>query len=393
MEIVFRYTKDEYFEYKQLNRWVSLSRWKLCGLSFLCALPSFALILCIQSLITTLIAGTLLLGFAVLLIVSVIIQGPLVDRHDRHLTIDESGIDTHRSGSRWQSHWAHFDAFETSDKFYLLRRLDRYTAIPKRSLDSQQTVEFLRLCEQVENTAASNTASTATVPLFSELFDTADQTTPYQFTRYQFAYQSDDVTSAIKPPLKIVDVSGPSEPSAQKDAPQRSKARRLIVNLCLTIILGGIFFNLLAALGALLKIQNWTPAQFIFLVVATALPFLIFRRLNRWLRSLIDHDSLRIPNDELLMQLQTNGWAIGYPASCQFFDWRDIQAFYQNSFCLGFYTSGDNILLIPKRIFADPDEAEGFLQQAINLRREYNNTFEPDGTVVETDNPYQSPSI
>jgi len=103
-------------------------------------------------------------------------------------------------------------------------------------------------------------------------------------------------------------------------------------------------------------------------------------------------NTTRVPTDPLSMQLMPEGWAIGSPKSCQFFDWRDVTAFYQNNFSFGFHTFNDLVQIIPKRIFADQVESERFLDQAISLRREHLRLFAEVAVAVETGNPYQTPT-
>ena len=91
------------------------------------------------------------------------------------------------------------------------------------------------------------------------------------------------------------------------------------------------------------------------------------------------------------MKLMSNGWAIGNPNSYQFFDWRDIHAFYHNKSCFGFRTFNDLVQVILKRIPETPEEAETLLNTAISFRREHLRSFEDKPVGREAGNPYQPP--
>ena len=93
------------------------------------------------------------------------------------------------------------------------------------------------------------------------------------------------------------------------------------------------------------------------------------------------------------MCLMNAGWAIGGSNNAIFYDWRDIDDFYQNKYCFGFRTVNDLIQIIPKRIFGSPAAAQSFLNQAIEMRREHRRKFEDNQVAVETGNPYQPPTL
>jgi len=373
----------QFLEYKKVNLAVPLSHWKLYGFILLCLLPSFGLVLYIQSLIATLVAGGILLLLTVLAINSAINAKPQTDQFDRHLTIDETGIEERRSYSRKQTSWDYFDSFETSDSFYLLGRLRQYIAIPKRSFDPQQTSELLRLCEQIKNTEASAATSKATVPLFSQLFKSANQA-----QQYQFVHRADDLIRGTRQPLSPVDVSEPDDTPDQNDTPKLQSGIVWLMTLL------GLLFFISITLSSPPKVERWTVAQFAILIVAFVLPFLIYRLARRWLNSRRNRTWTKTVDDaELSTQIQPDGWAIGQPLSCQFFDWRDIKAFHQNNEYFGFHTLDDLLLLVPKKIFSDADEADDFIYHAIALHHEHIQKFPTNVTVVETGNPFQPPRI
>ena len=192
-------------------------------------------------------------------------------------------------------------------------------------------------------------------------------------------------------PLKVVDFSGKQDSENQNGSKPRKRQKMLGTFWLLTFCAMLIYIILSAPTQSPLA-EPWTVSQVIFLVLAIVSPFLLMKGLNRWIRSKQKQNTARVPTEPIVMQLMPNGWAIGNPKSCQFFDWRDVQAFYQNKFCFGFHTFNDLVQIIPKRVFAGQEESERFLDQAISLRREYLRGFAETAVAVETGNPYQAPT-
>ncbi len=124
---------------------------------------------------------------------------------------------------------------------------------------------------------------------------------------------------------------------------------------------------------------------------AIVLPFGLIKVINHFSHRRIEAWQPELLRDQNSMKLMSNGWAIGNPNSCQFFDWRDIHAFYHNKSCFGFRTFNDLVQVIPKRIFETPEEAETLFNTAISFRREHLRSFEDKPVGREAGNPYQPP--
>ena len=386
MRITFRFDNDEYKQYRELNRTVATPRWKIYSLAFVCLVPSFCLILGTNSLIAILAAVTILLlvlGFA---IISAIGDKPLADKHDHLLTIDQSSLSESHSHSQTDTRWDYYDAFEESDTFYLLGRLDRFTAIPKRAVEDIQVNELVSYCQQVPIDNDTADPQRPPVTLYAKLFPPENQ-----FEVFPFAYKPDDLASAMSDPLKVVDFSGKQDRDKQSDSKPR-KRQKMLGTFWLVAFSAILIYIITTAPSRSPLEERWTASQIIFLILAIAMPFLLMKGLNRWIRSRQKQNTARVPTEPIKMQLMPNGWAIGNPKSCQFFDWRDVQAFYQNKFCFGFHTFNDLVQIIPKRVFAGQEESERFLDQAIGLRREYLRGFAETTVAVETGNPYQAPT-
>ena len=386
MRITFRFTDNEYRQYRQLNRTATTPRWKSYLLALLCLVPSFCLILGTKSLIAILAAATILISVLAIAIASVFGDKPMVDKHDHVLTIDESTILESQSHSRWQTRWDYYDKFQEDESFYLLGRLDRYTAVPKRSIETSQRDQFASYCNQINEDSDAEPEPGSTVPLFTELFASSNQ-----FEVFEFAYLAGDLTAAMSDRLLRVDLLNHPESPNDESTSKPSRGQSLFGRFWLgvfSVILVYIFVSMTSQVP---RSQQWTLWQFVYLVLAIILPFKLMRWLNRWLRARQKRNHARVPTDPISMQLMPGGWAIGNPKSCQFFDWRDIESFYQNQFCFGFHTFNDLVQIIPKRIFSTPDESEQFLNRAVSLRREHLRSFAPTAVAVETGNPYQAP--
>lgn len=385
MRITFRFDNNEYKQYRELNRTVATPRWKIYSLAFLCLVPSFCLILGTSSPIAILAAGTILISVLGLAIIAAIGDKPLADKHDHLLTINQSSFSESQSHSQTDTRWDYYDVFEESDSFYLLGRLDRFTAIPKRSVEDIQVDQLVSYCQQV---TPNDTVDPQQQPvaLYDKLFPSENQ-----FDVFHFTYQPDDLASALSEGMKVVDFSGKQDSDNQSGS-KSFKRQKMLGTFWLLAFCAILIYIITSAPSQTPLAERWTASQIVFLVLAIVSPFLLMKWLNRWIRSKQKQNTAHVPTDPLSMQLMPEGWAIGSPKSCQFFDWRDVKAFYQNNFCFGFHTFNDLVQIIPKRIFADQEESERFLDQAISLRREHLRRFAEVAVAVETGNPYQTPT-
>lgn len=389
MRITFRFTDSEYRQFRRLNRTDTTPHWKRYLLALLCLLPSFFLILGTKSLIAILAAATILISVLVIAIAAAVGDKTVVDKHDHVMTFDQlTALESH-SYSRCESHWDYYDSFEQNESFYLLRRLDRFTAIPKRVIQDSQLDEFTTYCKQIGNEAGPGSEIKSAVPLFNEFFTTSNQ-----FEIFQFAYQADDLTAAMSEQLQLVDLSN-NRVSSDSTNGKNSKPmpRQAVLGTFWLVVFGVVLLFVISGLGQIPPSQQWTLWQFACVVLAIILPFKLMKWLNLWFRARQKKRApVRVPNQPISMRLMPSGWAIGNPQGCQFFDWRDVEAFYQNRFCLGFHTSNDLVQVIPRRIFSTQDASQQFLDRAVSLRREHLRSFAPTAVAVETGNPYQAPT-
>jgi len=365
MRITFRFTDSEYQQYRQLNRTSITPRWKRYSLALICVLPSFCLALGTHSLIAILSASTVIISVLVIAIVAAIFDKPLVDKHDHVLTIDQSSVLERQSHSRIHTRWDYYDKFQETDSFYLLGRLDRFTAIPKRSVDGSQRDQFVEYCKQVNNEPGAGSGSSSAVPLFSELFGPSNQ-----LQVFDFAYLAGDLGDAMSDQLKLVDLINNPDSINGGRKPRSSKRQSLLGTFWLVVFSVILLYIVFTGTSQVPPSQQWNWWQVFYLILAILLPFILMRGLNRWFRARQKSSAVRVP----------------------IFDWRDVEAFYQNKFCFGFHTVNDLVQIIPRRIFSTTEESEKFIERAVGLRREHLRSFAPTEVAVETGNPYQAPS-
>ena len=392
MQFSFRYTDDEYLETRRLNKLTGMPRWKSYALSALCLLPSFGLILLTQSMVAILAASALMLAIVALSIMAFSREKLLVDKHEHFLKLDPFSKHELQSHSEFETRWDYYDEYQEVPSYFLFRRLERFTAIPKRVISDQDLGEFQSYCEQVRQSTGADDEQqiddsandTPAVPLYHRLFPA-----PIPPDVFTFSYLADDLQAAVSDPLKPIEESNILDPSQNKSPSQPRTRQKMFGIFWLAVFLTSLFYATSAIPNGA---ERWTTFGIALLVAAIILPFILIKLVNAIYRARVKKSQPKVPRDQNSMRLLENGWAIGNPKSCQFFDWRDVHSFYQNKFCFGFRTFNDLVQVIPKRIFSDTQQAETFLNRAISFRREHLRSFEEKTVGIETGNPYQPPT-
>jgi len=375
MQITFRYTNAEYKAAKRLNKLLGMPKWKSYGLAIICLIPSLLLVWISGSTISLIAFALMIFVVAVLSFISAFRESPYTDKFDHFMTLSEKSKYEKNSNSEFETDWRHFDEFKETETSFIFRKLERYSLIPRRAVPADQLEEFRSYAAKVNE---SSNDSDPPVPLFDRLFPELTQDSVYRFV-----YHPSDLSNALADPLRNVD----------ENNKQVTKKRNRFGLVWLVLFVTLMVYFILVPPNQIPWAGPWSLTQILILISAIVLPFIFIRALNAWFRSRAKKQSNSVPREENRMRLMSSGWAIGSPKSAIFYDWRDIDCFYQNSFCLGFKTYNDLIQIIPKRIFADPTGAQAFLDQAINLRRVHQRKFEEPLVAVETGNPYQPPAI
>lgn len=374
MQVRFRYTDREYLHSRRINKLLGMPKWKSLGLAFICLLPSVVLVTFTFSFLA-LIAFALVAAYLIVMICLALIKQPtLCDKHDHVMTFTPVSLHEKSSHSEYELCWPYFDEFAERETEFLLRRLERYISLPKRIFSKQQ-------CEQLRSFAARTVESpeenAPPIPLFTRIFSQPDQDHAYQFT-----YRPEDLIQAATDRLVIVDTT-------QHGKSKRKPAGSWMAAIWLTTFVLVGFYLVRTPDG---PEAQWALYQYLVLGGTLILPFVLLLGFSRIVRARTARKLPQVPRDENNLALLKQGFAVGSPGNVTFYDWRDIDAFYENGSCYGFKSFNDLIQVIPKRIFADAVESAAFLNQAINLHREYRRSFEVPATVVETGNPYQPPA-
>jgi hypothetical protein len=374
MQVRFRYTDREYLHSRRINKLLGMPKWKSLGLAFICLLPSVVLVTFTFSFIA-LIAFALVAAYLIVMICLALIKQPtLSDKHDHVMTFTPLSMHEKSSHSEYELCWQSFDEFTENETEFLLRRLERFISLPKRIFTQPQSDQLRTLAAKTGGTPEENAPP---ISLFARIFSQPDRDRIYQFT-----YRPEDLVQAATDRLVIVDTT-------QLEKPRKKPAGSWMAVIWLTtFVLVG--FYLVRAPGG--PDSQWTPNQYLVLGGTLILPFVLLLGFSRIIRARTARRLPQVPRDENSLVLIKQGFAVGTPGNLTFYDWRDIDAFYENGSCYGFKSFNDLIQVIPKRIFADARESAAFLNQAINLHREYRRSFEVPAAVVETGNPYQPPA-
>lgn len=374
MQVSFRYTKRELAQYRRINRLTWIPKWKSLGLALICLLPSVVLIVFTSSFIAV-------MGFVVVAIyliaavgIALIRQPGPSDDHDHLVSLTPDVYHELSSHSEYELSWRYFDELIEDDDTIQFRRLDRYIVLPKRIFTADEVDRVRELAAAMSDPSSPDTDRP--VPLFEKrLMDDPAETV------FRFRYQPDDLAQAALDPLAKLD------PATLAPSQAKPAGTRLVAVWIGMFVLVSVF--LLRPEGS--ASLRWTPTQFFLLFGALLLPFGLLIIANRLLRIWSAKRLPQVPLDENRMALQPDGFAIGTFKNVTFYDWRDIDGFYENQTCYGFKSFNDLIHVIPKRIFSDNAESVAFFQQAVALRRQHQRKFETGTTAIESGNPYQSP--
>lgn len=374
MQITYRFTPQEYKSFRRLNNMSGMAKWKAYLLATICLLPSLLLVWLSGSKFALMAFGLMVLTILGLSLLAMFRQPATADQHDHIMTFTPTSKHEMSSYSEFESDWRTYDEFIETETDFRFRKLQRFTVIPKRIFDASQADTFRSYAVQA-NEAVNDEAPP--VELYTRLL-----VAPNDSTIVEFAYQHDDINNALSEQLAVV---------LETDTPAKPKGKWSGF-LWLGIFLLILFYLWRSLDGELVSEGPLDFVPFLYLGVAVVLPFFLIRGLNTFLRAAAKKSSGAVPTELNHMRLMQNGWAIGSPRGALFYDWRDIEAIYQNKACIGLKTMNDLVQIIPKRIFESPDAAQRFLDQIIDLRRQQNRAIEEPIMATETGNPYQPPA-
>ena len=376
MQITYRYTDSEYVRSRRLNKLDGVPKWKSLGIALLCLVPSLLLVTLTESFVVV-VSFVVVAVSLILLVLSAIIRQPVqVDEHEHHVTFSDETLFEQTSDSQYELRWQYFDEVIENEDEFLLERLGRYVAFPKRIFTSQQQAEFRLIIEKINQEMPENSFP---ISLYTKSFSQVDSD---RITR--FTYQPEDLVVAVTDPLTLVDAS-------QTETPAKKKISRLPMVSWFVIFMfaASWVMNALSGAGSL-----WSFTQYLLLGTTIVLPFILLVLAGKFFRYRAAQRLPEVPRHENELVLLREGISIGTVDNVSFYDWRDIDAFYQNGSCYCFKTFNNLFHVVPKRAFAGEIESEQFLRNAIEMHREFRRDCDITAIVVEeTGNPYQPPAI
>ncbi len=374
MQFQFRYTAGEFRDSLRINGGAVPQRWKALLLNVLCVLPSLLIFWWLNAGLSLVWFGVMTLMMLASALHALVYRTGFPEGYDQVVRLSDDDFHHSFSHSVCQVQWGLIDEIRETNDAFQLRRLARTWLIPKRVLGTQVD-ECREFFQRVKNQPPPTTA----VDLYQQIFENKSP-----FPTYRFKYRADDLDLARKSKFELI-------PSGATSTPTTKKTRPVVGWLLM-----GLAVGLLIYLGLDIVETRRRKAEFLLPVVAGwVLPLflvLIYSRVALLFRRR-SSDSM-VPPDECQLRLTAKGWSIGDRRGVLLSDWRDVGGIFHSPDFFGFKTINQQLNLIPRRIFGDPAIANRFLAQAMDLHwRSKNDDNVPLATVVESGNPYQTPSI
>ena len=374
MQFQFRYTDNEFRDSLRVNGGAVPQHWKAFLLIVLCVLPSLLIFWWLNAGLSLVWFGVMTLTMLASALHALVNRTGFPAGYDQVVRLSDDDFQHSFSHSVCQVQWGLIDEIRETNEAFQLSRLARTWLIPKRVLGSQvdECREFFR---RVKNQPPPIRA----VDLYQQIFDNKSP-----FPVYRFKYRSDDLDLARKSRFELIR-SGSTSASSTKNT------RRVLGWLLFALAIGLlIYLNLDIFERPRHQAENLWPV-----VAGWVLPFfmvLIYSRVALLLRRR-SSDS-KVPPDECELRLTATGWSIGDRQGVLLSDWRDVGGIFHSPDFFGFKTINQQLNLIPRRIFADQAIANRFLAEAMDLHwRSKNDDNVPLAAVVESGNPYQTPSL
>jgi len=376
VQITYRYTDPEYVRSRRLNNLDGVPKWKSLGIALLCLVPSLLLVTLTESFVAVTSFVVVAVSLILLVLSAIIRQPTQVDEHEHHVTFSDETLFEQTSDSQYELRWQYFDEFIENKNEFLLERLGRYLTFPKRIFTPQQQAEFRLIIAKINQEIPENSIP---ISLYTKLFSQVDSDRIARFT-----YQPEDLVMAVTDPLTLVNAS-------QTETPAKKKISGWTMVGWFAIFMFAASCVMIAPARAG---SSWSVAQYLLLGATIVLPFFLLVLAGKFIRYRIAQRLPQVPRHEHELVLLREGMSMGTVDNVSFYDWRDIDAFYQNGSCYCFKTFNNLFHVVPKRAFAGETESEHFLRNAIEMHREYRRDCDITATVVEeTGNPYQPPAI
>ena len=405
MQIKFRLTDSEYFESRRKSNLLGNVGWRYVGIELLGIIPSGILIWLTGIWIAQISYCAVFLIMLVVVLKRIFAKTAVGNQHEHTLTLNDVSHHVQTANSEFEVNWNQFDEAIEDDKAFHLWRLGRCALLPKRVIPDDQMEQFREFISNIKTEpVVGPQAIPQAVSLYTRLFSNLPSGESMAFAGRpalsnhsrirKFNFIREDIYNASVEPLRVFDTTLAPLPAANKkasDFARRQKFGKIFLGLVFLIAIPAAIFHFASST------MSWINITLI--LAAVAMPFVM-----TWLLGLIMKNRFKqpipiIPPEQFELRLLPNGWAMGTRDFTFFYDWRDVECIYENSFCVGFKTVTDLIQVIPKRIFAE-GEASVFMQTATEMKIEHLKNIERDAASAdrapaigaETGNPFQPPA-
>ena len=325
---------------------------------------------------------------------------PKIENYDHQLILSDSQLQNTFSHSVAQLKWHQFEQIQEARDAFRMFRMSRFTILPKRVVNDQLNAEQAEILKQFLTTAIDRPKSTAPVSLYTDMIESESQ-----FPVYRFRYHQEDMDRAVRSKFALANTTGESPDSNAGSGASRKLWwfwAMVAIMICVAIYRVGVQTPLPiqgslsgGLAGELDRDQVTFLSNGILLAVGWFLPLILVLVVIKLARLVVNRQA-SFPDEEIAVRLTNSGWIAGNEDGALHFDWRDVDAIFDSQHFFGFKTINRLMNVIPKRIFADTNDARSFLSQAVEMqkRSQYEKAHSdvPVATIVETGNPYQSPS-
>ncbi len=169
-------------------------QWKTFALVILCLLPSVAIAALLSAKLTLLWFLLTTIVMAIYAVMAFARQTGQVENYDQVVELTEQLLDNRFSQSQSQIHWHVIDEVEETNDAFLIRRLERYSLIPKRIVGDQ-----IQACRDLfARVTTRPPEQTESLPLYRELFSPEG---PFPIKR--FFYEQDDLKNALQTTFRL----------------------------------------------------------------------------------------------------------------------------------------------------------------------------------------------
>lgn len=394
MKFEFQLEQEEKDYLNKLNKVRMTTPLKLIGVITAAVSPSILILVLLESWF---VLGLAILFVSILLWTGVRqLQRPPA-KVDRGIALSPTAITETVGKARTTIKWDRVDDIRESRFGFLFERKDRFSLLPRRVMDSTQADEVREFLLKIRNEPENGHLP---LPEFNDYFIHRDGG-----EAHRYKYRDDDVGNNFAPLIVRIN---PKELSVN-DVARRMKPRKnwfRFALLALSVVPLGILTSM--------AMHNHDFSAGL-MIVALTFPFLFLFGGSLFERWITRRNLPRIPREENVVRILTDGWAVGDENAVSFSRWSKSTEFFLSQTFVGIRSESQIVQLIPVRAFFSSDAQKGprskqqrredatavfnFLQNAINAWREQilederETATDPATVQAETGNPYQAPNL